>query len=283
MPPKQAVVAQAIKELLDSEDFEETLSNTVSSKLDEISSKLDNISKKLDHHDERFSAIESSIRRTDIRLTEVYDEFTSKCEHLHTSSEKAESAIMDVELKMNERESAIKRLQSELDANLNKVTTLERQVNSLEQYSRRSCIRIFGLKEKHGENTDTLVCEVAKQINVDLQAEDIDRSHRVGDPSTVTRKGERPIIVKLKSYHKRQELLQNRRKLKNKGITIQEDLTERNRALLQEAYKLFKKGTVQGAWSSNGRVFVSIPNTTGSPKRKLITCTEDLTKIAPQP
>ena len=90
---------------------------------------------------------------------------------------------MDVEVKMNERESEMKRLRNELDGSLSRVIALERQVNSLEQYSRRSCIRIFGLKEQHGENTDTLVCEVAKQINVNVTGRPIGAHAVISDPA----------------------------------------------------------------------------------------------------
>lgn len=150
-------------------------------------------------------------------------------------------------------------------------------MNSLEQYSRRSCIRIFGVEEKASEKTDDIAIEVAKKINVDLQHAEIDISHRIGVGDSRVNKGKRPIIVKLTSHRKRQELLRNRRNLKSTGITIQEDLTARNRALLQEAYKKFKEKRVSAAWSSEGRIFVAMPTTNGSKTvKKLITCSEDL-------
>ena len=85
---------------------------------------------------------------------------------------------MDVEMKVNERETAIKHLLSEL-------IRASTKCQQIEQCSRNNCKRIFGLIEKRGENTklNTLICEEGKRIKVDLQEQDIDGSHRVGDPS----------------------------------------------------------------------------------------------------
>ena len=76
-----------------------------------------------------------------------------------------------------------------------RVTKLESAVDAAEQYSRRNCLRISGMKEGAFENIDTIVLDIAKAIGVDL---DVDRSHRLGRPGTVAEPRTKPrdIIVK---------------------------------------------------------------------------------------
>ena len=86
----------------------------------------------------------------------------------------------------------------------------------------------------------------------------------------------KPIIVKFKSYRIRSEILQNRRKLRGKRKSIQEDLTALNAELLSIARKTKK---VEAAWSSNGRIQVLIRTSEEETTKKLITCKDDLKKI----
>ena len=89
----------------------------------------------------------------------------------------------------------------------------------------------------------------------------------------------RSIIVKFSSYRKRKEILNNRKKLKNTGISIVEDLTSRNQKLL--AMTRGTKG-VLAAWSSDGRIIALVPASGGKSAKKLITSESDLQHIAKQ-
>ena len=74
---------------------------------------------------------------------------------------------------------------------LNTRVTEQNKCDELEQYSRRNVIRIRGIPEKAGEETDAVIRElVEKKLGVKIAAHDIVRSHRVG------RKGE--VILTLK-------------------------------------------------------------------------------------
>ncbi|XP_072176953.1 uncharacterized protein [Diadema setosum] len=151
------------------------------------------------------------------------------------------------------------------------ISRLEHTVDSLEQYSRRSCLRIFGLEEKKGENKDTLVTEVIQsKLGVSLDpVKDIDRSYRTGSTresalqsgrSSSQKARPRPIIVKLNNYRKRKEIITNRRKLKGSGIVIAEDLTNRNQRLLSLARA---SKNITAAWSSDGRIIALISASDG--------------------
>ncbi|KAH3775043.1 hypothetical protein DPMN_176439 [Dreissena polymorpha] len=74
--------------------------------------------------------------------------------------------------------------------------TLRNQVNQLEskvadmnalidrqnQYSHRNCLRLSGVSETQGENTDTTVTKILSAIGANISIDEIDRSHRLGKP-----------------------------------------------------------------------------------------------------
>ena len=58
---------------------------------------------------------------------------------------------------------------------------LEAKTDHLEQYTRRTNIRIFGIKEQVKEDTGQLAKNFCKdELGIILKDEDISRSHRVG-------------------------------------------------------------------------------------------------------
>ena len=58
---------------------------------------------------------------------------------------------------------------------------MDRSLDRHEQYSRRNCLLIHGVKENKKEDTDEVVIEFfEKEMKEKLSANDIDRSHRLG-------------------------------------------------------------------------------------------------------
>lgn len=149
-------------------------------------------------------------------------------------------------------------LQTENKALTSKVASLEKQIDQDEQYSRRNCLRISGLKEEANEDTDALVMSIASTIGSEIQIADIDRSHRVGSPRQ-QRDRPRDVIVKFATYRSRQKFYRHRTALKDsgfRGVFVNEDLTRQRSSLLYEARKLFRSSLVKGAWSSDGTILV---------------------------
>ena len=139
-----------------------------------------------------------------------------------------------------------------------RVASLEQQIEQAEQYSRRNCLTISGLEEKAGEVTDDLIMSLASATGSSIQLQDIDRSHRIGDPKKA-RTRPRDIIVKFASYRSRQNFYKCRSALKDtgyKGVFVNENLTKTRSVLLYEARKLFKSDRLMGAWTSDGTVLV---------------------------
>ena len=109
-------------------------------------------------------------------------------------------------------EDEINVLRAELKEKDNTIQALELRVAELEQYSRRNAIRVTGIPENEGEDTDHLIIDFAENaLDVALPPADIDRSHRTGPPQP----GKvRPILCKFVNYHNKSHIMRSRKKLR---------------------------------------------------------------------
>lgn len=178
--------------------------------------------------------------------------------------EKLQSTI---ELNQNK----VSALQKSLDEANEKLRILEKQTinrsDELEQYQRRNNIRVFGVPEEHGENTDEVFLKIAREkLGVHLSELDIDRSHRVGRRMPDSRKP-RPIIIKFVSYRKRSEVFDTKKKLAKSGITLREDLTSERMKVLKSAISQYG---LHNVWTRDGTIIVK----TGAEKHSVSNDTE---------
>ena len=93
------------------------------------------------------------------------------------------------------------KLRKDVDAFTTRVTKAESEIDALEQYTRRNSVRISGVPETEGENTDEIVSKIADALHTHIGPSDIDRSHRIGKPKTGGR--QRDIIVQFATYNAR--------------------------------------------------------------------------------
>ena len=136
-----------------------------------------------------------------------------------------------------------------------------------------------GVPEEPSENTDKLIKELStEKLEVPLNDEDIDRSHRVGKPKAGKA---RAIIVKLTRNNKKTQIMKARRKLKGTKIGVQEQLTTFKQVLLEKARKLVKMSTIaKSAWTWDGKVTVLVKPSDNVPEKKVtINRLEDLNNI----
>ena len=221
----------------------------------------------------------SNLEKRESRLSDMIEE---KLGRLH-----------DLEISVDTKIQEFRAVSESMEKMKDEINRVTREVNNLEQYSRRNNVRVLGMQESPNENTAQVICDLAKSIGVVLTANDIDRSHRVSRRPTATTGDQlaqgsqsyaevsrstetrpRAIIVKMTSYKLKEALLRNRRKLKGSGTVIVEDLTKRNSELLSTVSKM--KDKVCAAWSTDGRI-IALLKSTG--KKKLITSLSDLRNI----
>lgn len=169
-----------------------------------------------------------------------------------------------VELKTKPLVNTIAKLQNE-----NK--KLREDLDSLEQYGRRSLIRISGIPETESEiDTTPIVQKLLSEIDPDFKPQEIIRSHRVGkQKQNETRSGHakpRQIIVRLPEPNTKFRLFKCRKNLKHsrefRSVYLNEDLTLLRSKLLYHARKLYKNEKIQHLWTTNGKILMKDNNGT---------------------
>ena len=227
------------------------------------------------HIDSRLTEMQVTIDRQEARLIAMEQKaHKSECD-LREAIDHQEAKIMDLQ---TGAQSASKKLETLVAASSRKdeqIKLLKRELNAQEQYSRRNCLRIFGIPERQDEVTDQAVIHLVNDsLGVCLEKHDIERSHRLRvlkHPGKANSPA--PIIVKFQSYRKRSEVLASRRKLAGTRKSIQEDLTKENARLLKATRD---NKEVKAAWTRDGRVIALVPATNGKELKKSINSLEDL-------
>lgn len=205
----------------------------------------------------------------------VKDAIESKFNEILNHIEKQESVIFDLENKIEKNMKVCDDLDQKIAKMQKLQETVAKDMNNLEQYSRRNSVRIFGLKELPNENTNDLIKQLARdKLSVDLIDTSIDRSHRVGRSAVNGRP--RALLVKLTSYQHKLELMKARRKLKGSGIVIAEDLTNQNHVTLMETKKHAK---VESCWTWDGRILAIVKTSDGHQTKVNISNVTDLAKL----
>lgn len=190
---------------------------------------------------------------------------------------KISSAVVEkLEVKFNKLEKLIEKC-SNLESNVNNLLKdnedLFKKFDSLEQYTRRNSVRIFGMEEKKDEIVEDSVLEV---FNKQLGPECIDRCHRIGSYSQsnqtdLKRARPRAIIVKFCSYRYRDTVFRNKKKLRGSKIAIKEDLTKCRVDLLNCAAEKFG---FKNVWSRDGAI-----NLIKNGKRFVVNSMQELEKL----
>lgn len=183
-----------------------------------------------------------------------------------TIEESMQPTFNAINAKLNEIEDDTKIIKGRYANLIEENAALKIKLDSIEQYSRRSNIRIMGLPEEPKEDIHELVKNFLKQkLSIDPEPGAIDRTHRIG----VVRTGSsRQVIVKFVSYQHKRMAIQRRKLLKGTGISISEDLTKERLSLFKSAQSRYGKGNV---WTLDGLVWVN-----HNKKRFVIKCTTEL-------
>ena len=101
----------------------------------------------------------------------------------------------------------------------NRVEILEEQkesqgkeIDDLEQYSRRNCLLLHGVVETNAECTNDIIIKTCtEELGIDVKQEDLDRSHWLGKVKRNYNKP-RPIIVRFARYAVRNKVFSNKKK-----------------------------------------------------------------------
>lgn len=150
--------------------------------------------------------------------------------------------------------STANKVRDELFVKSERITALELAVDELEQYGRRTSVRISGLGPfKVGTDFKAVVADVAEAMACVFDPSEIDRAHPVG-------KDGHQLIVKFTTYTARAKFFESRRKLKDKrsNVFINEDLTGRRHRMLQRLLASRKDKKIDNTWTKDGRIFALV-------------------------
>lgn len=141
-----------------------------------------------------------------------------------------------------------------------KMTTMEERIIEQERYSRRSCLRLYGVAENPAKNVKLKAREICKAV---VSVKDKHDAYRLGRLKT----GEgrdvrpRPIIIRFVSRTLRDLTWKSANQndfLKSKGYSFKEDLTASDREARSCLWSAVEKARKEGksAYFSGARAFI---------------------------
>lgn len=152
---------------------------------------------------------------------------------------------------------------------------LHRKVDELEMYSRRSCIRVFGVPEEK-KDTDAVIHEIAQKLDVPLEKTELVVSHRVGK---LDQSKPRPIIARISNYGTRHSLIKGSKHLAKiegmRGWSVNQELTKARSKVAYEARQLVKARIAKSSFIWDGKIFV----VDHQDRKHLLVCLDDLINL----
>ena len=187
-------------------------------------------------------------------ITESQEFLNKEFEEIKTNISEIQNSQTKKSSKIGEMEEKIKVLQDQLN--------MECQMrDDLGQYIRRENLEFHGIPVTLNEDTNHIVKQMVKKLNIELTDRDISTSHRL--PAA----GDRPpgIIARFTQRGIRNRIYQKRARLVGvkdfgiKGMTalyINENLTPKKRSLFSKAYKKKVELHYKYIWSMNGDIYM---------------------------
>ena len=187
-----------------------------------------------------------------LSLQESYNVMSGKVDNLCDTVSKLENKLSTLESSLTLSHHVNSLLTS-------RVSSLERQLHQLEQYSRRECLEFVGVPASvtndHLQNT---VCQILKKIDVDCLDADIEACHRVKNNKTIVKFSSRRKIF-LKKKQLKDINFENIVGLnKHTAIYINESLCPYYRGLWSKCKLLKSQGKIHQFWTTNGTVRMRI-------------------------
>ena len=151
---------------------------------------------------------------------------------------------------IKEKDILISAMQTKIDTCLKNTRESEIAVNRLEQYSRKSSVRIYGLQTTNNDYQSAVI-NLIGTLGITISPADIVAVHPLPKKRLNTDTSPPPIIVKFLRETTKMQIMYVRKNLKNRGTTIKEDLTRLNQQLLN---RVAKHERVKSAWSWKGMI-----------------------------
>ena len=140
------------------------------------------------------------------------------------------------------------------------------KLDEVEQYGRRQNLEIVGVPVQENEDTNALVIEVAKLLDIEVPPDQISTSHRLPiNPNSKISKTS-PIIVRFVNRDIRNKLYANRKLTRSvnlnkfsvagtEKIYLNENLAQIRKKLFGKTKQKAKQMNYRYIWTTNGNIF----------------------------
>ena len=169
----------------------------------------------------------------------------------------------------------VKKLNKTIQEKDEKIASLEKRLDDIEQYSRMEDVIISGLTikprsyaravagvEGSEESSPEEQHSVESQLIAFFETRDIHLdSHTIAACHTLPRKDKKvkpAIIVRFANRKHKVELLKQWKKLKDTEVFMSEHLTKKNGEIAKEARDLKREGKIQATWTRNFKVMIKL-------------------------
>lgn len=214
----------------------------------DVGGELAEINRKLDE----IASIKEKVEKL-MCVKDTVDSIEKSVQHI---SEQYDEILKDVKRQAKEITDLKKRVeQVELRQDDEQVRVLKKEVNDLEQYSRRQNLEIRGLPLVEREDLLKELNGLARELELkELSREDLEGLHRL--PSKPGRPS--PVLARFVSRVTRDQWMEKRSNLRSvrPGVLFLDNLTARNKKLLWLAKTKATDKGYQFTWQKNGKVFV---------------------------
>ena len=123
------------------------------------------------------------------------------------------------------------------------------EISRLEQNSRKSSRRVYGIQEEEGEKVgEKVLSKMKEETGVEISADEVDRWR------------DRPRAVMIKFVSHRSKIKVMKKKKSANTIKISEDLSKGTRLMLNKIYANKDAINVEKAWTIDGRIKYKLRN-----------------------
>jgi hypothetical protein len=213
--------------------------------------------------------------------------YTSSIDELKEGSDRHDRIFNELRAMIEQKDERIDRLEAILMEHIQdtltnfkkedkKINIAIEMANQIEAHERRWAMRIMGLPspttipESLKEVKTAILFFLAEKLEIkNVRAMDMDTAHRLGPIVD----GKQTVLVRFFRRQVVEDILNSKRMLKGKNMSIFQDTTRKNRTLI---WNLTQRAEVEGAWCANGKVWAKLHEKN---KKIRVSITEDLDKV----
>lgn len=187
-----------------------------------------------------------SIKETVQNIEQTVQFLSSKYDELLTKADSQDKEIAELKARVQSLETSTSTAE---------VRELKREINDLDQYSRRQNLEIHGLEQAGDENLLNRINNIARKLNIpEVTTREVEAIHRLPSrPDKVS-----VVLVRFSSRVTKEKWMEQRALLRTKEPEIRffDNLTARNKHLLWLVKSKAREHAYQFVWQKNGRVLV---------------------------